>query len=67
MEQFFASLSFVGDANIQFNPMTAVVMIDDDDSKFPPKINNWSTFSCLRPTWVKLVVKISLVAPYVWV
>ena len=38
MEQFFASLSFVGDANIQFNPMTAVVMIDDDDSKFPAKL-----------------------------
>ena len=34
MEQFFASLSFGGDANVQFNPMTAVVMIDDDDSKF---------------------------------
>lgn len=34
MEQFFASLSFGGNANIQFNPMTAVVMIDDDDSKF---------------------------------
>ena len=38
MEQFFASLSFVGDANIQVNPMTAVVMIDDDDSKFPAKL-----------------------------
>lgn len=34
MEQFFVSLSFGGNANMVFNPMTAVVMIDDDDSKF---------------------------------
>ena len=33
-EQFFTSLTFVnGDANIHFSPLTAVVMIADDDGK----------------------------------
>ena len=39
MEQFFASLSFGGNANIQFNPMTAVIMIDDNDGDLPTKLD----------------------------
>ena len=39
MEQFFVSLSFAGNGNIQFNPMTAIIMIDDDDGKITVIIN----------------------------
>ena len=34
LEQFFTSLTFInGDSNTQFSPLTAVVMIADDDGK----------------------------------